>query len=443
MPVDLAIVVHELSIGGTAKTAVNHALAHDRDRVTPRVVETFDCGDRAPELEAAGIPVACAYGDERRMGELLAGADIVHVHRPGAVEPIVPAAVRLAGVPLFVETNVFGQFDPSPDEAQFACHLFPSQMCALRYQRVTGVPMPSFAERHRVSYNPIDVGRLTGLAPAARDAKLELGLDPDRPVVGRIGRADDRKWAPIVIDMVPRLARLVPDVQMLLVGVTPAKRRLLRKRRALERTRILEPTGDERLLATYYAACDVLVSASSIGESFGVSIAEAMTLGKPVVTTSTPWVDNAQVEVIDPGVTGHLANHPQPFAEAVADLLRDEARRVAFGEAGAAKARRLWDVGPLTRQLEGLYEHLVRHGATPPGWMPSAEEFAAFPAEYERRSAHQFRPLTRREALEARAAVVAERAGWLARDVVQDPRRRLGPTLVMARRRLSARARRR
>jgi glycosyltransferase involved in cell wall biosynthesis len=443
MPVDLAIVVHELSIGGTAKTAVNHALAHDRARVTPRVVETFTCGDRAPELEAAGIPVDSAHGDEGRMAELLAGAEVVHVHRPGAVDPIVPAAARRAGVPRLVETNVFGQVDPSRDEAQFDCHLFPSQMCALRYQRSVGIPAAAFGARHRVSYNPIDVAGLRALAPPMREAKAQLGLDPDRPVVARVGRADDRKWAPILIEMLPELAQLQPDAQVLLVGMTPAKERLLRRRRAAVHTTLLEPSADERRLATYYAACDVFVSASSIGESFGVSIAEAMTLGKPVVTTSTPWVDNAQVEVVDPGVTGHLANHPRVFAEAVADLLSDDARRAAFGAAGAEKAQRLWDVGPLTRQLEDLYEQLVAHGDMPAAWMPSEADYAAFPAEYEQRSAQQFRTLTRREALAARAAVVTERAGWLARDVIEDPRGRLGPALTMALRRVSARARRR
>jgi glycosyltransferase involved in cell wall biosynthesis len=443
MPIDLAIVVHELSIGGTAKTAVNHALAHDRQRVTPRVLEIFDCGARAGELEAAGIPVASAHGDERRMAELLAGAEVVHVHRPGALDPIVPAAARHAGVSHLVETNVFGQVDASSDERQFDCHLFVSQMCALRYQGSVGAPGDAFGARHRVSYNPIDVRGLRALAPATRDAKMELGLDPDRPVVARVGRADDRKWAPIVIEMLPQLARFVPDVQVLLVGVTPSKRQLLRSRHVIGRTTILEPTTDERRLATYYAACDVFISASSIGESFGVAIAEAMTLGKPVVTTSTPWVDNAQVEVIDPGVTGYLANHPRVFAEAVADLLANATRRTAFGAAGAAKADRLWDVGPLTRQLEDLYEHLVAHGRLPPRWTPSDQEYASFAAEYEGRSAQQFRPLSRREALEARGTVLAERARWLTRDVVEDPRGRLGPSLAMALSRVSSRARKR
>ncbi len=70
-----------------------------------------------------------------------------------------------------------------------------------------------------------------------------------------------------------------------------------------------------------------------------------MCLGLPVVTCSTPWVDNAQVEQVDPGETGWLADHPRQFAEAVASLLADDddargVQRPGPGEVGRALRRR-------------------------------------------------------------------------------------------------------
>ena len=50
-----------------------------------------------------------------------------------------------------------------------------------------------------------------------------------------------------------------------------------------------------------YAACDVFVTAAEIGESHSYAIEEAMALRLPVVTSSTPWVDNAQIEQVDEG----------------------------------------------------------------------------------------------------------------------------------------------
>lgn len=431
-PLDVVLASYTLGLGGTEKSLVNHALALDRERVRPRVVGIFGGGPRVEELRAAGIPVTIAERDRRRLADALKGADLVHAYRPGGTEPLLPAAARDAGIPRLVETNVFGHVDPTPEAAQFDCRLFMSQMCAIRYRRLVGIDHDALFERHRVLYNPLDLRQLRSLAPEPAQARDLLGLDPERPVVARVGRADDRKWAPIVIEMLPTLLRLVPEAQVLLVGATPAKRKLLRRRGLLERVRLLEPTSEEARLAAFYRAADVLVTASSIGESFGVAIAEAMALGVPVVTNSTPWTDNAQVELIDHGVTGYVANHPRAFGEAVAQLLTDDQRRRAFAVKAAAKASQQWDVAPLTRRLEDLYESLVHNARLPAEWSPSADELAAFETDYAARSARQFRSLTAREQLESRLTVLRERAGWLAHDVRTRPQN-LPALLAMAR----------
>jgi glycosyltransferase involved in cell wall biosynthesis len=363
---------------------------------------------------------------------------VVHVHRPGAPEPMIARAVRAAGAAALVETNIFGQFDATADERDFGCHLFISQMCAMRYRPLA--PDADFHARHRVSYIPIDADGIVAMAAPREEARRQLGLDPGRPVIARVGRADDRKWSPIVIDMLPRLLGLVPGVQFAVAGLTPALRKRVQRLGVQAHVTELAGEVDEATLMTYHAAADVYVTASSIGESFGVSIAEAHALGVPAVTNSTPWVDNAQVETIEHGVTGYLANHPRAFAEAVAALLLDDALRARFGAAASERCRRLWDAQRLTRQLEDLYEQLVSEGRAPEAWSPSRAQFDAFCADYPQLSAQQFRPLSRREQLEARVAVAGERARWLARDVLADPRGRVGPALNMAVRRLASRA---
>lgn len=437
MALDVVHVVHQLGEGGTAKGAVTHAAAHDRARVAPRLVEILAGGKRIPALREAGFSAESAGNDERRLADLLRGADIVHVHRPGGPEPMIGRALRAAGVPVVVETNIFGQHDPTPDERAFACHLFISQMCALRYRPLAADN--DFHARHRVSYIPIDADGIVAMAAPREEARRQLGLDPARPVIARVGRADDRKWSPIVLDMLPRLLELVPGVQFAATGLTPALRRRLRRLGVEDHVVELPGDVDEARLMTYHAAADVYVTASSIGESFGVSIAEAHALGIPAVTNSTPWVDNAQVETIEHGVTGYLASHARAFAEAVAALLRDDALRTRFGAAAAERCRRLWDARRLTAQLEELYEHLTRDGHAPEAWSPSRAQFEQFCADYPRLSAQEFRPLTRREQLEVRAAVVSERGRWLARDVLADPRGRVGPALNMAVRRFANR----
>lgn len=409
------LAVNALGMGGTEKGVQTHALAFDRERVEPRVVAIQEDGVRRGVLEGAGIEVECAHGDRRRLAELLAGADVVHVTRAGVAEPLLPAACREAGVEVLVETNVFGAVDASADERDFAMHLFPSKMCALRYRRRLGLAGPEFHDRHRVSHWPVDIERLRGLAPERAEAKRRLGLDPDRPVVARVGRANDRKWRDLIVDMVPPLLELAPEAQVAFVGATPAKLRRLDRLGALESVRLLPPSAEEERLACFYAAADVFVTAAEIGESHSFAIEEAMCLGVPVVTCSTPWVDNGQVEQVDEGETGHIADHPQPFAEAVASLLADEDRRERFGERARRKADELFDAKRLTRRLEGLYAALAAGDPAPADWAPPPAEVDEFAAEYERRLVASYRPLSDAERRGAAGERRRERLRWAAR----------------------------
>ncbi|HEV3321809.1 MAG TPA: glycosyltransferase family 4 protein [Solirubrobacteraceae bacterium] len=428
MPLELAVVCNSFGMGGTAKAAVTYACHHDRARVRPRAIALTEPGVRAGELEAQGIEVVCAGDDLGRLTRQLRGVDVVHVHRFGSAEPLVPAACRAAGVEALVETNVFGRRDTSPDDAQFCAHLHISQMCAMRYRERAGIELEAFHRRQRTLYYPVDADALRAEATTRDEAHALLGLDPGRPTVVRVGRDDDRKWGDILVAMAPHLLELVPDVQIVLVGATAHRRAQLRRLGALDRVHCQASTNEPRRLAAFYCAADVFASASSIGESFGLAIAEAMALGVPIVTSSTPWTDNAQVEVVDNGMNGWVANHPRAFAEAVADLLGDERRRVAFGAAAAEKATQ-WHPAGLTRELERLFEAVLATGAPPPEWMPGVADQAAFEADYPRRATAQYRPLSPREQREARAAVLRERAGWVLRDLRSHPVRE-GRTLA-------------
>ena len=415
--IDLVFATNTLGIGGTERGLVAQAKAIRDKRLRPRAVGILEGGARAAVLERDGVRVDVAGGDEDRLAEILRGADVVIVMRQGVREPLLPAAARRAGIRHLVEWNQFGHRDRSPDGRDFACHLFVSQMVEVRYREMVGDQTPGFHQRHRVQYLPVDQ-TLRELAPPRAEAKEALGLDPARPVVGRIGRATDAKWRDLLVDMVPKLLSLVPEAQVVFVGATPAKRRRLKRKGVLERCLLLEPTTDEKRLAAITAACDVSVGASRIGESLGLANLEAMSLGIPVVTCSTPWADNAQVEFVEHGVTGLIANHPRPFAEAVATLLRDDELRSRLGVAAAALVRERFDLGALTSQLERLCITLADEGRVPEEWSPSPAAVDAFSHEYERRSALEFRPLTSSERLQAELTRRRERVAEL-RDVAR------------------------
>jgi glycosyltransferase involved in cell wall biosynthesis len=407
---DVVFASNALGIGGTERGMISQALAMDPERIRARVVGIMEGGVRQSAIEAAGLPAEVAGGDAGRLTDALRGADVVVVSRQGITEPLLPAAANAAGVPHLVEWSQFGHVDLSDDEAAFDCHLFVSQMIELRYRGLVGDPSPDFHRRHRVQHLPIE-RRLSELAPDPRSAREALGLDPHRPVIGRIGRAHDWKWRDLLVDMLPELFRLVPETQVVFVGATPAKRKRLRRRGVLDRCTLIEPTEDDTELATIYAALDVSVGASQIGETLGLANLEPMSLGIPVVTCSTPWADNAQIEFVEHGVTGLIANHPRPFAEAVARLLSDEEMRARLGGAARAMIDREFDPEVLAAQLERLCFSLVESGTVPGEWTPSPEAVDAFAAEYERRERLELRPLTRLERAQAALTCGRERAG--------------------------------
>jgi len=281
--------------------------------------------------------------------------------------------------------------------------------------------LQTFRARHRTLYNPVDIDVLRTAASSSDDARRVLGLDAARPTVVRVGRDDDRKWGDILVAMIPHVVRAVPDVQVVLVGTTKHRCAQLRRLGVLDAVRCVPTTDDGDRLAALYCAADVFVSASSIGESFGLAIAEAMALGVPVVTSSTPWTDNAQVELVDNGVNGWVARHPVEYAEAVVDLLHSEGRRRSFGMAAAKKAEETWHAVKLTRELERLYQAIENGETLPIDSSPSMSDEETFGAEYPCRLDETFRSLTASEERDAARMVRRERATWMLRDLQASP----------------------
>jgi hypothetical protein len=107
-----------------------------------------------------------------------------------------------------------------------------------------------------------------------------------------------------------------------------------------------------------------------------------------------------------------MASTPRPFAEAVADLLRDPARARAFGEAGRQDIARMLSVDDIPARLGDLYAELL--GGPPAPWSPDAAAIEAFARDYPRRARAEFRPLTRAERVQRRTTRLREHWGHLA-----------------------------
>lgn len=105
-----------------------------------------------------------------------------------------------------------------------------------------------------------------------------------------------------------------------------------------------------------YASTDVFVlpsiATTSWEEQFGMVLAESMACGKAVVTT----LSGAIPEVVGDAAVLVPPSDPDALARVLDDLLRDEARRAAMGQAAAARARELFDPTAFAAALLRLYE---------------------------------------------------------------------------------------
>lgn len=353
-PVPVLHVLKSLGLGGTEKVAQLLVTHLEPSRYVPAVYSPTD-GERGELLRAAGIPTYIGGSIEKTLSRLQ--PTIIHVHRAGWPEPALmrPLVLHVRQRPhvRIVETNVFGRYDPSPWGQEVHCTIFVSSFCAKRYETLYGISVQP--PRFQVLYNPVEADFI------AKQCTPPEKRNFSNPVIGRLSRADPGKWSSLALDFLPELREVMPDFTYLVVGGIETARTFVQRHSLENHVQFLEPLITEQDLAAFLNRLSVFAHANDTGESFGMSIAEAMCAGLPVVTHPCAFPrDNAQIELVEHGRTGLVATTAREYAQAVSWLLKnpDDARRM--GRAAQEKAMAQYAAPLIAGQLADVYDTLLQ-----------------------------------------------------------------------------------
>jgi phosphatidyl-myo-inositol alpha-mannosyltransferase len=269
--------------------------------------------------------------------------DVIHVHEPMTPVPGV-ATLALARCPLVATCHASGQLS----WLKFAKPMWGFLMDRLDHRIAVSEPARESASRYFPGdYELIPNGVLVpGEAdPGGREQRIVF-----------VGRQEARKGLHVLLRAWPEIRRRT-GARLRLIGADPLAVRLLqaRLRASDEGIDLLGFLPQEELTAELLSA-KVLVAPSLGGESFGMVLTRAFACATPVVASDISGYRGVMEPeaglLVPPG-------DPDALAEAVAELLGDEARRERLGRSGRAIAQERYSWEGIAKRLAELYESLT------------------------------------------------------------------------------------
>ena len=405
-PVRLLRVISRLNVGGPARHVLWLArglrdFGYETTVVAGRVPSNEDSLEE--EFEQSGIPILRFQQMEREISLLRdltaswgmrrlirrARPDLVHVHLSKAAFLVRAARFlsRAKGFPPVVYThhgNRFrGYFPPAKQALVRATEkalarwtevfivLSPQQRDEIALD--VGIGLPS---QYRVVPLALDLSFADRLEAHRGELRGELGIPPERPIVGIVGRVAPIKNHELFVDAAATVASgwgpvHRPFFVVVGSGSNEEMEALARRVQAAELAPDFRFLGTRPDPAAFLADLDV-VALTSRNEGTPLSLIEAMAAGRAIVATDVGGVRDLLTREWgeDPGGEWKLSETPRGilvpsgdvarFAAALTGILREPARREEMGRASRDFARSRFSLDRLYRDLDRIYREILR-----------------------------------------------------------------------------------
>ena len=337
-----------LTVNGLREIGQRAALvAHPDGELRRRASEGLELIPIAPRTE---VDLTAAWRLSRVVRKLR--PDVVHAHDPHGVAMAALALSFAGGAPApvlvasrRVDFHLKGNSLSRWKYRQVDCFITASE--AIRQMLVAdGIP----SSRTVTVHEGIDVEH----AEAAARVNLHeaFWLPHHAPIVGNVAALVPHKGQRYLVDAAHLVVQEVPDARFVILGEGELREHLERQVREYRLEKHVLLPGFRTDVLGCIKGFDLFVM-SSVTEGLGTSLLDAMACGKPVVATDAGGIP----EVVDQGVTGTLvpARDPRTMATAIVELLSDESRRRAMGEAGLARVKARFTVERMVAATAKVY----------------------------------------------------------------------------------------
>lgn len=282
--------------------------------------------------------------------------DVLHAHTR-VTQVLAHFVSKLTGVP--VVTTAHGFYKPRFGRRRFGAWgkrvIAISPLVAESLEKAHGVDH----EKIRLIPNAIDVAdsrkRLSEKVPQA--LRAEYGIPKDAVVLSSISRFVADKGHAYLVEATNILRNKGKDVFLLMLGDGRERKKLLKLIDWFELSDHVKIVRMEKDITKILAVTDIFVHPATYREGFGLSIAEAMAAGKPIVATDIPAINT----LLKNGESGSIVSpkSAEALAGAIGELIEKPWKARIFGENGRIKALELCSLDRMVDGIEEVYRELL------------------------------------------------------------------------------------
>ncbi len=281
---------------------------------------------------------------------------VVHVHSRRGADRVGGWCARRAGVPAVLTRRV-----DSREPAWWArrkyrrYHLVTAISSAVESELVDRVGLE--ASRVAKVVSAVDARRHRAGSGARSRLDAAFGLPPGSIVVGVVAQLIPRKGHSLLLDCLPEVVRLHPEVQVLFFGRGRLEGALRRKIAASGVAGRVRLAGFREDLAALLPGLDLLVH-PALREGLGVAVLEAASAGVPVLASGAGGIP----DIIESGRHGLLfeAGDRQALRDGILRMLGDADLRLRLARAGRKRVEADFSVGRMCRSYVEIYNRVLR-----------------------------------------------------------------------------------